>query len=202
MVQIIKVSISTAKSSLFPDYKGCSPWCRQHLTASHYQTYAGYSLGCWQRWFNEFVDLSLHYPNPPGGGRKPKAIWTSGHWSWHDINAGQFYGAPPEEPWIRWCRNDLCKSSGCGGGRGRWWSWNPRAPFIPAQHGANPCLRWWHLAPSATKLLWTGLSSPALSLLPVQSLELCHVGRRSPLHCENRFHISRSQNFPCHREEH
>lgn len=46
------------------------------------------------------------------------------------------------------------------------------------------------------------LSFHALSLLSVQNLELCHVGRRSPLQWEKNFHISRSQHFPCHREEH
>lgn len=46
------------------------------------------------------------------------------------------------------------------------------------------------------------LSFYAHSLLPVQSLELCHMRRRSPLHCENCFHISKTQHFPCRREEH
>lgn len=37
-------------------------------------------------------------------------------------------------------------------------SWHPRTPFVLAQHWANPCLRWWHLAPSATKLLaWVSM---------------------------------------------
>lgn len=52
-----------------------------------------------------------------------------------------------------WCRNDLWKGSGFVRGRGRWRSWHPRAPSMLAQHWVNPCLRWWHLAPSATKLL-------------------------------------------------
>lgn len=46
------------------------------------------------------------------------------------------------------------------------------------------------------------LSFHALSLLSVQCLELCHVGKRSSLQWENNFHISRSQHFPCHREGH
>lgn len=40
--------------------------------------------------------LSLHFPSPPDGGRNPKAIWTPGHWAWHDI-----HGTPPEES-ARW----------------------------------------------------------------------------------------------------
>lgn len=51
-----------------------------------------------------------------------------------------------------WCRNELCQKPGWGGGRGRWWSWHPRAPSMFAQRWVNPCPRWWHLAPSATKL--------------------------------------------------
>ena len=181
----------------FPDYKGYSPWCRQHLIANHYQTYAGYSLSCWQRWFNELVDLSLHYPNPPDGGRKPKGIWTPGHWAWHDINAGQFYGALSEEPGRRlhpvmqeWPLQKL-----------RLWGRKRAMVVLTSEGSLRACPTLGKSMPEVmtfSSICHRTLSVTfhALSLLPVQSLELCHVGRRSPLHCENRFRISRSQHFP------
>lgn len=53
---------------------------------------------------------------------------------------------------ITWCRNDLCTSLDLGW----WWSWHPRVPSILAQHW----VKWWHLAPSATKLLvWVPMHS-------------------------------------------
>lgn len=146
-----------------PNYKGCSPWCRQHLISNNYQTYARYSLSCWQRWFNESVDFSLHYPNLPDGGRKPKAIVIPGHWAWHDIDAGQFYGAPPEELGRR-LQHEMqerpLQKPRIQGGRERWWSCRPKGSSMVSQHWANLCLRWWHLAPSATKLFaWVPMGS-------------------------------------------
>lgn len=99
-----------------------------------------------------------------------------------------------------WYGNDLWKSSGCGRGRGWWQPWHLRAPSMISQHQANPCLRWWHLAPSTAKLFaWVSMHSQAAVSAKPGALP---CGKESPLQWENNFHISRSQHFPCHREEH